>query len=67
VGDGGVILDSDAHVASNAEEGANIGEGLTLGPVVDLSDLGVIRNAAFVVALVSKDSNFRNGNGDLLG
>jgi hypothetical protein len=67
VGNGGVILDPDAHVASNAEEGMNVGEGLTLGPVIDLSDLGVVRNAAFVVALVSEDSNFRNGDSNLLG
>jgi hypothetical protein len=34
---------------------------------MDLSNLGVVRNVAFIVALVSEDSNFRNGNGDLLG
>jgi hypothetical protein len=67
LGDGGIVLDPDAHVAGDAEEGADVGEGLTLGPVTDLGDLGVVRNAAFIIALVPKDSDFWDGDGDLLG
>jgi hypothetical protein len=34
---------------------------------MDLGNLGVIRNAAFVIALVPEDSDFWDSDGDLLG
>jgi hypothetical protein len=37
-------------------------EGLTAGPVADLGDLGVIGDAAFVVAPVSEDDDFGDGD-----
>ena len=38
---------------------------LTLRPVVDFGNLGVIRYAAFIIVPVPKDGNFRNSNGNL--
>jgi len=67
VGDGRIILDPDVHVASDAKEGTDVGECLASGPVTDLGYLGVVQNAAFVVALVAKDSDFGDGDGELLG
>jgi hypothetical protein len=66
LGNGGIVLNLDAHVASDAEEGADVGEGLTLGLVMDLGDLGVVRNVAFIIALVPKDGDFWDSNGNLL-
>jgi len=50
--DSGEVLDPYAHVAGDAEEGTDIREVFAVGPVVDFGDLGVIGNAAFVIALV---------------
>ena len=61
-GDGGIIFDPDAHVASDAEEGADVGKVLASRPVADFVDLGVVRDAAFVVALVSENGDLRNGD-----
>ena len=47
------VLDPYAHVAGNAEEGADIGEVFGFRPVADFGDLGVVRNMAFIIALVS--------------
>jgi len=67
VRDQGIIFDPDAHVSGDAEEGADVREVLALRPVVDFGNFGVIRDAAFVGALVSEDGDFRLGNGKLLG
>ena len=45
-----------------AEESTDVGEGLAAGPVADLGDLGVIGDAAFIVAPVSEDDDFEDGN-----
>jgi hypothetical protein len=37
-------------------------EGLAAGPVMDLGNLGVIGDAAFIVAPVSEDDDFRDSN-----
>ena len=63
---GRVALDPNAHVAGDAKKGADVGEVLAVRPVPDLGHLGVIRDAAFIVALVSEDDNFRDGNEELL-
>jgi hypothetical protein len=34
---------------------------------MDLGDLGVVENVAFIIALVSENGDFWNGDGDLLG
>ena len=51
--DGGEVLDPYAHVAGNAEEGTDVREVFAVRPVADFGDLGVVGNAAFVIALVS--------------
>jgi len=61
-GDGRIILDPDAHVASNAKERADIGKVLAVGPVADLVDLGVIGDVAFIIALVPENGDFRHGD-----
>jgi hypothetical protein len=43
----------------------DIGEGLACRPVSDTSNLGVIQDATFVVALVSKDDDFRYSDEEL--
>ena len=63
---GQVALDPDAHVASDTEKGTDVGEVLAVGPVPDLGNLGVIRDVPFIVAFVSKDDNFGDGNEELL-
>jgi hypothetical protein len=60
--DGRVTLDLDAYVAHNAKKGMDIGEVLAFRPVTNLGHLGVIRDAAVVVAFVSKNDDFRDGN-----
>jgi hypothetical protein len=60
--DGGVTLDPDAHVARDAKKGMDIGEVLAFRPVTNLGHLGVIRDAAIVVAFVSKNDDFGDGN-----
>ena len=61
-----VALDPDVHVAGNAEKGTDVGEVLAIGPVPDLGNLGVVGDAPFIVAFVSKDDNFRDSNEELL-
>jgi len=61
-GNGRIILDPDAHVASDAKEHADIGKVLAVGPVVDLVDLGVIGDVAFIIALVPENGNFRHSD-----
>jgi len=51
--DGREVLDPYAYVAGDAEKGVDVGEVFAVGPVADFGNLGVIRNAAFVIALVS--------------
>ena len=51
--DGGEVLDPYAHVAGDAEEGMDVGEVFAVRPVADFGDLGVVGNAAFIIALVS--------------
>lgn len=58
MGDGGVVLDPNSNVASDAEEGRDIGEGHTLRPVMDLGNLRIIRDVAFIIAFVSEDGDF---------
>ena len=65
--DQGIILDPDLHVSGDAKEGVDIREVLALRPVADFGNFGVVRDAAFVGALVSKDGDFRLGDGKLLG
>ena len=67
MGNDGVILDPDVHISSKAKEGADVREVLAFRPVVDLHDLGIVRDAALVVAFVAEDSNFRNCKEELLG
>src|SRR5487761_1177110 len=66
-GDRGIALDPDAHVTGGAKECTDIGEILARGPVSDLVDLGVIGNAAVVIALVSEDDYFGDCYEQLLG
>jgi hypothetical protein len=60
--DGGVTLDLDAHVACDAKKGADIGEVLAFGPVTNPGHLGVIRDVAVIVAFVSENDDFGDGN-----
>jgi hypothetical protein len=60
--DGRVTLDPDAHVARDAKKGADIGEVLTFRPVTNLGHLGVIRDAAVIVAFVSENDDFGDGD-----
>jgi len=45
----------------------DVREGLAGGPVVNVRDLGVVGNAPFVSALVSKDGDVGACNDDLFG
>jgi len=45
----------------------DVGEGLAQGPVANVRDLGVVGNAPFVSALVSKNGDLGACNNDLLG
>jgi len=67
VGDGRIVLDPDAHISSKAKKGADIGEVLAFGPIADLCDLGIVRDAALVVAFVTKNCDFWNCKEELLG
>jgi hypothetical protein len=60
--DGGVTLDPDVHVAHNAKIGTDIREVLAFRPVTNLGHLGVIRDAAIIVAFVSKNDDFGDGD-----
>jgi hypothetical protein len=60
--DGGVTLDPDAYVAHDAKKGADIREVLAFGPVMNPGHLGVIRDAAIIVAFMSENDDFRDGN-----
>jgi len=51
--DGGEVLDPYVYVAGDAEEGVDVREVFAVRPVADFGDLGVVGNAAFVIALVS--------------
>jgi len=53
LGNGREVLDPYMDVASNAEEGADIREVLAVGPVANFGNLGVVRDVAFIIALVS--------------
>jgi len=53
LGNGGEVLDPYMHVASNAKEGLDIREVLAVGPVTNFGNLGVVRDTAFIIALVS--------------
>ena len=66
-GNCGVVLDPDAHVAGDAKESADVGEILAFGPVANLHDFGVVRDAALIIASVPKDGNFWCSDGKLLG
>jgi hypothetical protein len=66
VRDGGVTLDPDAHVARDAKKGADVGEVLAVGPVMDLGNLGIVRDVAFVVAFMSKYNNLRDSDEEFL-
>jgi len=67
LGDGGIIFDPYLHVAGDAQEGAGVGEIFARRPVSDSRNLGVIGDAAFVIALVAKEGDFWDCDGDLLG
>jgi len=45
----------------------DVGEGLAGGPVANTRDLGVVGNAPFVSALVSKNGDLGACNDNLLG
>ena len=62
---GGEVLDPNAHVSCDAKERMDISEVLAAGPVADLVDFGVVRNASFVIALVSKDGDCRDCDEEL--
>src|SRR5882757_6473301 len=64
-GDGGVVADPDPHVACSAKKGADVREHLAPRPVADSGDLRVIRDTTFVVALVTKDGDFRDCDTEL--
>jgi hypothetical protein len=61
-----VTLDPDVHVAYDAKKGMDIGEVLAVGPVADLGNLGVVGDAAFVVAFVSKYDNLGDSDEEFL-
>ena len=54
------------YVAGNAKKGADVGEVLAIRLVSDLGNLGVVGDVPFIVAFVSKDDNFRDGDEELL-
>jgi hypothetical protein len=60
--DGGVTLDPDVHVACDAKKGTDIREVLAFRPVTNPGHLGVIRDAAIIVAFVSENDDFGDGN-----
>jgi len=62
---GGEVLDPNVHVSCDAEECADISEVLAAGPVADLVNFGVVRNATFIIALVSKDGDCRDCDEEL--
>ena len=61
-GNGRIIFDPDTHVTSNAKEGTDVRKVLTSWPVVDFVNLGVVRDAAFMVALVYENGDLRDGD-----
>jgi len=64
--DGRVVFDPYPHITGKAKEGAYIGEVPTFMPVMDFGGFQVVRDMAFVVALVSKDYDFRDSNEEFL-
>jgi len=66
-GDGRIIFDPYLHVASDAQEGAGVGEIFARRPVSDSRNLGVVGDVAFIIALVAKEGDFWDCDGDLLG
>ncbi len=67
LGNGGIIFDPYSHVAGNAQEGADVREIFARRPVLDSRNLGVVGDVAFIIALVAKESDFWDCNGNLLG
>jgi len=63
----GIVFDPQSHVPGKPEKGADVGEVLAVGPVADSGDLGVVRDAALIVALVPEDDDFWDCNEKLLG
>jgi hypothetical protein len=64
--DGRVTLDPYAHVAGDTKKGVDVGEVLAVGPVADLGNLGVVGDAAFVVAFVSEYDDFGDSDEEFL-
>jgi hypothetical protein len=58
VSDRWIIVDPNPHEASGAKECLNIGECFVGGPVLDVHDLQIVRNVAFIVALVAQNYDF---------
>jgi hypothetical protein len=57
MGDGGIVADPNPHEASSPKKCLDVSECFAGGPVPDVRDLWIIRDAAFVVALVAKNDN----------
>ena len=55
------------HETGKAKESPDVGEGLARGPIANARDLGVIWNAAVVIALVPKDDDLGACDDNLLG
>ena len=62
-----IVADPNMHKASEAQEGTDIGEGLAGGPVMNVCNLRLIRNMAFICAFVSEDCDLRTCDNNLLG
>jgi hypothetical protein len=56
-GDGGIVVDPNPHEASSPEKCSDVGEHFAGGPVLDVQDLWIVGDAAFVVALVAKNDD----------
>ena len=67
LGNGRIIFDPYLHVAGNAQEGAGVGEIFARRPVLNSRNLGVVRDVAFIIALVAKEGDFWDCDGNLLG
>jgi hypothetical protein len=66
VSNGRVVLGPDSHISSDTKEGANVAKVLAWWPVMDLGNLQVVGDVAFISTLVSKNNNFQDCNKEFL-